>query len=74
MLFGVQVAAFGNERNARALVEELKEQGFTDAWTVRVGRISRVFTGKYYFQDEAEVLKQKVREAGYGGASVRRVQ
>jgi rare lipoprotein A len=74
MLFGVQVGAFGNADNATAMVERLRAAGFTDAWSAKVGRINRVFTGKYYFQDEAEVLKRKVRQAGFNGAAVRRVQ
>jgi rare lipoprotein A len=74
MLFGVQVGAFGSAENAASLVDRLRAAGFEDAWSVRVGRINRVFTGKYYFQDEAEELKLKVRQAGFKGAAVRRVQ
>ena len=74
MLFGVQVGAFGKEANANRLVERLTELGFTDVWSVKMGRVYRVYTGKYYFQDEAEALKLQVREAGFRDASVRRVQ
>ncbi|NJB86923.1 rare lipoprotein A [Lewinella marina] len=74
MLFGVQVGAFSQEENARALVDSLHEKGFADAWTARVGKVHRVFTGRYYFQDEARGLRDRVREAGYREATVRRVQ
>lgn len=74
MLFGVQVAAFGRETNARELVVTLQERGFSDAWTARVGKVYRVFTGKFYFQDEARELRDRVREAGFSDATVRRVQ
>ncbi len=74
MLFGVQVGSFGNVDNANALLERLREAGFTDAWMAKVGRLNRVFTGKFYFQDAAKELMEKVREAGFQGAAVRRVQ
>ncbi|CAH1000819.1 Endolytic peptidoglycan transglycosylase RlpA [Neolewinella maritima] len=74
MLFGVQVGAFGKQANAERLAATLVELGFGDVWTAQVGKIFRVFTGKYYFQDEAETLKAQVRQAGYRDASVRRVQ
>ncbi len=74
MLFGVQVGAFGKEDNATQLAGQLEALGFSDVWTAQVGKVYRVFTGRYYFQDEAESLKLRVREAGYRDASVRRVQ
>ncbi|PPK84785.1 rare lipoprotein A [Neolewinella xylanilytica] len=74
MLFGVQVGAFGNATNASALVEQLKAKGFADAWMAKVGSVHRVFTGKFYFQDEATALQEKVRAAGFTGAAARRVQ
>ena len=74
MLFGVQVGAFGKETNATQLAAQLEALGFSDVWTAQVGKVYRVFTGRYYFQDEAESLKLRVREAGYRDASVRRVQ
>jgi hypothetical protein len=33
-----------------------------------------VFSGKFYFQSQADVEKEKVRVAGFTGAAVRRVQ
>ncbi|MBB4079496.1 rare lipoprotein A [Lewinella aquimaris] len=74
MLFGVQVGAFGKESNAVALAAQLTELGFGEVWTTKVGLIHRVFTGKYYFQDEAQGLRDRIREAGYRDATVRRVQ
>ncbi|THH37685.1 septal ring lytic transglycosylase RlpA family protein [Neolewinella litorea] len=74
MLFGVQVGAFSQEKNASELVSDLQTKGFSDAWFARVGKVYRVFTGRFYFQDEARDLRDRVREAGYGDATVRRVQ
>ncbi|MCP9237040.1 septal ring lytic transglycosylase RlpA family protein [Lewinella sp. JB7] len=74
MLFGVQVGAFSKESNAKALVETLTELGFGEVWSTKTGLIHRVYTGKYYFQDEAQELRNRVREAGYRDATVRRVQ
>ncbi len=74
MLFGVQVGAFGKEANAQQLATKLTDLGFGEVWTARVGRVYRVFTGKMYFQDEAEELKVRIREAGFRDATVRRVQ
>ena len=74
ILFGVQVGAFGKEDNAAQLAAQLEALGFADVWTAQIGKVYRVFTGRYYFQDEAESLKLRVREAGYRDASVRRVQ
>ena len=74
MLFGVQVASFSRKDNAERLAAQLVELGFGDVRTTQAGKVYRVFTGKYYFQDEAETLKAQVREAGYRDASVRRVQ
>lgn len=74
ILFGVQVAAFSKAVNAEKLKDELKEKGFVHVWSAKVGNIYRVFTGKFYFQNQAEDYKQKVRDAGYGGATARRIQ
>ena len=74
MLFGVQVGTFSKAKNATELVERLRAAGFADAWTALVGRMHRVFTGKFYFQDDATDLRDRVRTAGFPGAAVRRVQ
>ena len=74
MLFGVQVGTFSRAKNATELVDRLKAAGFADAWSALVGRMHRVFTGKFYFQDDATDLRDRVREAGFSGAAVRRVQ
>ena len=74
ILFGVQVGAFGKEANAMSLVEKLTNLGFEEVFMAKIGRVHRVFTGKFYFQDEALELRQQVREAGFRDATVRRVQ
>ncbi len=74
MLFGVQVGAFGKLANAERLATKLTNLGYGDVWTAKVGKVHRVYTGKMYFQDEAEQLKVRVREAGFRDATVRRVQ
>ena len=74
MLFGVQVGAFGKADNAESLVASLKEAGFADAWVTKSGKINRVYAGHYYFPAEAKTLRDRLREAGYRDAAVRRVQ
>lgn len=74
LLFGVQVGAFRQQANAEELVDRLTNLGFAEVWSAKMGKVYRVYTGKYYFQDEAEELKELVREAGFRDASVRRVQ
>ncbi|WP_071596744.1 septal ring lytic transglycosylase RlpA family protein [Neolewinella persica] len=74
ILFGVQVGAFSTKANADKSLKGLREKGFSDAYSARVGEMYRVFSGKFYFQSQAEVLKEKLREAGYEQATVRRVQ
>ena len=74
ILFGVQIGAFSTRSNAEKSLGGLREKGFLDAYSARVGKMYRVFSGKFYFQSQAEVLKEKLREAGYVQATVRRVQ
>lgn len=74
MLFGVQVGAYGKQANAADMAERLSQLGFEEVFTAKVGKVHRVFVGKFYFQDEAEGLRDRVREAGFRDASVRRVQ
>lgn len=74
IVFGVQVGAFGKKDNADRLVATLAAAGFGDAWAVKVGRIYRVFTGQFYFSNQAQEHKKKVRSAGYPEATVRRIQ
>lgn len=74
ILFGVQVGAFKSKAGAEKVAKDLKAKGFPTVYTATVGKVTRVFAGKYYFQDQAEDLKAKLSEAGYPGTSVRRVQ
>lgn len=74
VLFGVQVGAFSKLANAEKVKQQLAAAGFEEVFSFKVGKTYRVFTGKFYFQSQAEELKAKLREAGFSGASVRRVQ
>jgi len=74
ILFGVQVGAFGSEANADKTMKALRAAGFTEVYSAAVGKTTRVFSGKYYFQNQAEAEKERLRKAGFAGASVRRVQ
>ena len=74
MLFGVQVGAFGKADNAQRLSERLVEEGFENVRVVRIGQVSRVFAGLFYFPNQAEEYKAALRERGHAGATVRRVQ
>lgn len=74
ILFGVQIGAYSSKANADKSLASLQEKGFKDGYSARVGNMYRVFSGKFYFQSQAEVLKDQLREAGYDQATVRRVQ
>ncbi|MFT5997685.1 MAG: rare lipoprotein A [Neolewinella sp.] len=74
ILFGVQIGAFSTKANADKSLGGLREKGFLDVFSARVGKMYRVFSGKFYFQSQAAVLKERLREAGYDQATVRRVQ
>ncbi|MEM9258183.1 MAG: septal ring lytic transglycosylase RlpA family protein [Bacteroidota bacterium] len=74
ILFGVQVGAFSSKSNADNAATELRTKGFQNVYSATVGKVTRVFCGKFYFQHQAEEEKAKLREAGYGKATVRRVQ
>ncbi|SEQ44648.1 septal ring lytic transglycosylase RlpA family protein [Neolewinella agarilytica] len=74
ILFGVQVGAYKSKAGAEKVAKDLEAKGFPMVFTATVGKVTRVFAGKYYFQGQAEDLKDKLSEAGYPGTSVRRVQ
>ena len=74
ILFGVQIGAYATKNNAVKVVAELKSLGFDPVYSVDIGKSVRVFVGKFQFQSQASDEKEKVRMAGFGGASVRRVQ
>ncbi len=74
LLFGVQVGAFGNADNALRLSQQLTAEGFENVRVVKVGKISRVFAGLFYFPNQAEEYKKALREKGHPGATVRRLQ
>lgn len=74
ILFGVQVGSFSTAAGAKEAKTKLAEAGFTEVYDAKVGKMTRVFAGKFYFPNQAEDLKTKLREAGFPGAAVRRVQ
>ncbi|MEM9929445.1 MAG: septal ring lytic transglycosylase RlpA family protein [Bacteroidota bacterium] len=74
ILFGVQIGAYSSQANADKAMAGLQADGFSSVYSAKVGKMFRVFSGKYYFQNQADELKEKLREAGYEGATVRRVQ
>ncbi|MEL7159756.1 MAG: SPOR domain-containing protein [Bacteroidota bacterium] len=74
ILFGVQVGAFSTKANANKAMTDLKEKGFGTVYSAKVGKMYRVFSGKFYFQHQAEEEKTKLRGEGYDKATVRRVQ
>lgn len=74
ILFGVQIGAYSTTAGAEDAKKRLVEQGVTEVYSAKVGKITRVFAGKYYFQDQANYLRDKLREAGFSSAVVRRVQ
>ncbi|MEO0733469.1 MAG: septal ring lytic transglycosylase RlpA family protein [Bacteroidota bacterium] len=74
ILFGVQVGAFSTKANADKAMVDLRAKNFTTVYSAKVGKMYRVFSGKFYFQHQAEEEKTKLRGAGYDKATVRRVQ
>lgn len=74
ILFGVQVGAFSAKANSDKAMNSLREAGVNEVYSAKVGKTYRVFAGKFYFQSQAETEKNKLREMGFAGASVRRVQ
>lgn len=74
VLFGVQVGAYSSKASIDKMQKELEGKGFTEVFSAKVGKMYRIFSGKFYFQSQAEVLKEKLRAAGYEDATVRRVQ
>ncbi len=73
-VYGVQVAAFGNRANAVQSVADLKAKGFTDAYTITDGRISRVYVGKAPTAEEAAPTKQALIKGGYPKTVVKKVR
>lgn len=74
ILFGVQIGAYGSEEGAARAKAELEAAGNEEIYDAKVGKLFRVFAGKFYFQSQAEVLKDKLRKQGFETATVRRVQ
>ncbi len=74
ILFGVQVGSFSTAAGAKEAKKQLAAAGITEVYDAKVGKMTRVFAGKFYFPNQAEELKDQLREAGFPGAAVRRVQ
>lgn len=74
ILFGVQVGSYATKAGAKEAKKQLEAGGFTEVYDAKVGKMTRVFAGKFYFPNQAEELKGRLREAGFAGAAVRRVQ
>lgn len=74
ILFGVQVGSFSTTAGAKEAKAKLTEAGVAEIYDAKVGKMTRVFAGKFYFPNQAEELKTQLREAGFPGAAVRRVQ
>lgn len=74
LLFGVQVGTYTSSAGARGVKERLAAVGMTEIYDAKVDKLIRVFAGKFYFQEDAEDLRDQLREAGFKDAAVRRVQ
>jgi len=72
-VFGVQVAAFGKQANASKAVADLKAMGFTDAYMIAEGSLSRVYVGKAPTADAAKPTKQALAKAGFAKTTVKKV-
>lgn len=74
ILFGVQVGAYSTAAGVKELRDKLAADGVGPVYDADVGKMTRVFAGKFYFQSQARELRDELREKGYTGATVRRVQ
>jgi len=74
IMFGVQVGAFRSSQNAQKTVKALREAGVKEVYSARVSKKHRVFAGRFFFQSQAQAEREKLRELGFSGATVRRVQ
>lgn len=74
ILFGVQIGAYTTAAGVKEVKDKLDAEGVELVYAAKVGKMTRVFAGKFYFQSQATVLRDKLRESGYPGATVRRVQ
>lgn len=74
ILFGVQIGAYTTAAGVKEIKDKLDADGVELVYDANVGKMTRVFAGKFYFQSQANVLRDKLRENGYPGATVRRVQ
>ncbi|WP_187271114.1 septal ring lytic transglycosylase RlpA family protein [Neolewinella aurantiaca] len=68
--YTLQVGAFGSRDNAEKLVAELKNNGFSDAYSVTGTKLTKVFTGLAETKEEAKVVEKDLVEAGYAKPKV----
>lgn len=74
ILFGVQIGAFSSDKGAQEMMDKLDAAGVDEVYSAKVDKVTRVFAGKFYFQNQANDLKEELRTKGFSGATVRRVQ
>ncbi|MFT7121046.1 MAG: rare lipoprotein A (peptidoglycan hydrolase)/cell division protein FtsN [Neolewinella sp.] len=74
ILFGVQVGSYSSAESVQKAKAKLDDAGIDEVYEAKVGKITRVFAGKFYFPDQANSLKKELRDKGFDGAIVRRVQ
>jgi DedD protein len=63
--FVVQVAAFSDAAKATRLVEDLKGQGFANAYTEKAGAVTRVRVGPVSGREAADRLAARLKSAGH---------
>lgn len=63
--YRVQLGAFKNQGYADALLQDLKQEGYKDAFLKKVGEYWKVQIGAFTMQENAEKLCQKMQQAGY---------
>lgn len=64
-LYRVQVGAFIIKQNAENLLNELKQQGFSDGYVKKVGLFYKVQLGAFSIKLNAERLKDRLTALGY---------
>lgn len=69
--FVVQVGAFAEAGKAGSIAAELKKRGI-QAYTEKVGTMTRVRVGPFVSRADAELAAQRVKAGGFGGAVMSR--
>lgn len=69
-LYKVQVGAFSIYGNAANMLKKIKNDGYSDAFIVKVGNLHKVQVGAYSVKKNANAMLKKVQKSGYKDAFI----